>query len=538
VTVDAVITELRGSPTGVAGPWQWVGRVVADRYRVLEVLGQGGMGAVFVAEHLALRKQVALKIIRAEIADDEQLAARFAREAMATGQLDHPHVASAMDFGHLPEGGAFLVTQLVRGHSLARHLERGPMIWVLAAELGAQVADALAAAHTAGIVHRDLKPENILLEERDETLFARVVDFGIARLSADSGSAMTAQPLTQRGMVVGTPGYMAPEQAFGEQVGPQADLYALGVIVWEAIAGRRLWQADSLGALFASQFANSAPPLSTLPGLRVPAALSDLVAQLLQTTPEKRPASAATVRDDLRRLLWEVVATPGMARPARVPPPGAAIKTAIANAMAADIPTPPSRTANSASPRFPRLRSRASRSVLIAVGLVVLVLVVFMVRGTCDGSGTDETDAAAESIVAPPTEQAPLPGTPGTDSSAEIPEAFAEPARVLLHEASRKARKAAAEAVTDAPDSVKQTIPEYVRNIAWLERNQTCEAKKKVLKKIEEADDPRALPALRIVSHTPRNTCKDGLFRSDCLGCMRKDLARVIDHLAAPTSTR
>src|SRR5690606_18296792 len=143
----------------------------SDLYRIVELLGEGGMGAVYVAEHLKLHKQVAIKTIRAEFAADSQAEARFTREALATASLDHPHVASAIDYGHLEEGGAYLVIQLVRGHSLTKQIGRGPLPWLQACQLGAQVADALTAAHALGIVHRDLKPDNILLEPRDDGSF-------------------------------------------------------------------------------------------------------------------------------------------------------------------------------------------------------------------------------------------------------------------------------------------------------------------------------------------------------------------------------
>src|SRR5690606_26390694 len=167
--------------------------------------GEGGMGAVFVAEQLRLRKQVAFKTIRPEFAAHSQAEARFTREALATGRLDHPHVASAIDYGPLPEGGAYLVTQLVRGETLTNRREAGPLPWPQVCLLGSQIADALAAAHALGIIHRDLKPDNILLEQRrDGALHARVVDFGIARVSGEHGGTIAdmAQPLTRMGAVI------------------------------------------------------------------------------------------------------------------------------------------------------------------------------------------------------------------------------------------------------------------------------------------------------------------------------------------------
>jgi len=146
-----------------------LGQVVADRYRVLEVLGEGGMGAVYLAEHLTLHKQVALKVVHREHAGNAELAARFAREAMATSRIEHPNVISALDYGQLDDGTAYLAVQLVRGPSLTRVLRaEGPMHWARVANIGAQIADALSAAHGHGIVHRDLKPDNVLLQFLDD----------------------------------------------------------------------------------------------------------------------------------------------------------------------------------------------------------------------------------------------------------------------------------------------------------------------------------------------------------------------------------
>jgi serine/threonine protein kinase len=146
-----------------------IGKVVADRYRIIELLGEGGMGAVYLAEHLTLHKQVALKVVHAEHAKNPELGERFSREAMATSRIEHPNVISAIDFGKLPDGTAYLAVQLVRGPSLSRVLTaEGPMPWPRTAHIASQIADALGAAHGHGIVHRDLKPDNVLLQFLDD----------------------------------------------------------------------------------------------------------------------------------------------------------------------------------------------------------------------------------------------------------------------------------------------------------------------------------------------------------------------------------
>lgn len=497
-------TTLRSIDAEVVGPAidapTWIGRVIDDRYRILEVLGEGGMGAVFVAEHLKLHKQVAFKTIRAEFAANSEAEARFVREATATAQIDHPHVASAIDFGHLPEGGAYLVIQLVRGEALGKLLHRGAMVLPQVLELGAQIADALSAAHAAGIVHRDLKPDNVMLERRgDGTMHARVLDFGIARVSDESGAVVDAnQPITRAGAVIGTPGYMAPEQAVGGAIDHRVDLYALGVILWEACTGRSLWEADTLTEMFMAQIGGPAPSIrEQVVGL--PIEFVTLVDQLLARSPADRPATAVIVRDGLRRL-------------AREPAP-----------LLANLPVPP--------PPRPTLDLRKVLTYAGAgLGAVLMLGLVF-------AGGDEATDAAlppASAEVSHDPKPTPVPaasvGLPGHQQlRAEVPPAYADAAQVLLLATGRKERHRAGMTIADAPEADKAAIPEYLRNLAWIEKVSGCETKRSILLRIEEADDLRALWALRILADSPRDTCSGGWFggREDCLGCLRKDLARI-----------
>ncbi|HEY2735470.1 MAG TPA: serine/threonine-protein kinase, partial [Polyangiales bacterium] len=287
----------------------WLGRILDGRYRITERLGEGGMGAVFVAEHLKLRKPVALKVIRAELAGNGEVAARFAREAMTTAQFEHPHVASAIDFGTLEEGGAFLVMQLVRGRSLRVLLDQhGKLAWPIACELLAQVADALSAARLVGIVHRDLKPENILVETREDgSYLAKILDFGIAHVAPHPvtpvESEADARVLTRVGTVMGTPGYMSPEQAVGDRVDHRTDLYALGVVLWECVTGRELWDGPDVTSIITKQLRDPVPRLREIvadPSL--PRPLDDLVQRLCARAAEDRPEHAGAVRDELRAL--------------------------------------------------------------------------------------------------------------------------------------------------------------------------------------------------------------------------------------------
>jgi serine/threonine-protein kinase len=510
-------TEPNAEATGdPAAPGTWIGRVIDDRYRIVEVLGEGGMGAVFVAEHLKLRKLVALKTIRAEFSGHAELEARFSREALATGQIDHPHVVSAIDYGHLPEGGSYLVIQLVRGVSLGKQLESGPLPWPQAVELGAQIADALAAAHAAGIIHRDLKPDNVLLETREGKQWAKVVDFGIARLSDDSGAAATgSEPLTRMGAVIGTPGYMAPEQAVGGQIDARVDLYALGVILWECCSGRPLWEDEDITELFTRQLTTVAPPLQG-----VPPALAALVAQLLASAPGGRPATPALVRDELRAIARGEDAVAEL---------GVSGRTSVVSRKT--VATPRTLVASERPPASSAEQALRRRAVWIGGGVAVLLVLVVLGR-SCGGESPK--GPAVAGVAEPAAEKgAPAIVAAVAPGEAALPPGYAAHAETLLTVSNRKQRRAAAEAIASASDEEKQSIPSYLRNLAWLEKNQSCEAKKLVLDKIEAEGDLRAIPGLRITAASPRDGCGRGLFSRDCLECMREDLTRVLGRFEA-----
>lgn len=315
-------TPIEPSSTVVDQPQEgsWENRVVEKRYQILKKIGAGGMGAVYTAEHLTLKKQVAVKMILPEYTNHGEVIARFEREALATARLEHPHVASAMDYGTLPDGGAFLVMQLVRGESVESHLSRdGGMPWKTVCEIAAQVADALSAAHGAGIVHRDLKPENVMVEEREDgSPHALILDFGIAKIDGEvevSPSAslrssvrppgIQSKPgITRVGTVVGTPGYMAPEQAMGDTVDARADIYAIGVLIWEMLTGGTLFDSDDVAEIVASQMMGQSPRIrEATKNERIPEELQTLIDELLQGEPVNRPSSAGDIRDRLRAIV-------------------------------------------------------------------------------------------------------------------------------------------------------------------------------------------------------------------------------------------
>jgi serine/threonine-protein kinase len=287
-------------PTGPApssGPPSLIGQTLGGRYLVTSLIGAGGMGAVYRAEHTQLQKPVALKVLNADMAAHREAAQRFEREALVSARIVHPNVVSATDSGRLADGSLYLVLEFVSGRSLRQLIDaEGRLPPARALAIAGQIAEALAAAHAAEIVHRDLKPGNVMLLERDgNSEFVKVLDFGLARVL---GQPSTAEPLTRSGAIFGTPEYMAPEQARGEAVDHRADLYALGIILYELLSGKPPFQAQELVAVLIKHLQEPPPPLPA----DIPAPLAAYVMSLLDKQPAQRPQDALSVVKALRRL--------------------------------------------------------------------------------------------------------------------------------------------------------------------------------------------------------------------------------------------
>ncbi|HEY8042518.1 MAG TPA: serine/threonine-protein kinase [Polyangiaceae bacterium] len=292
----------------------WSGRTLGGKYRVVRLLGYGGMGSVYEAEDVAGGASVAVKILDREWVKDEVAAGRFAREARAASAVASEHIVRVLD-GGTEDGCPYLVMELLRGEDLGARLRRSRRVPLdEALHVVEQVLRGLVAAHGAGIVHRDLKPDNVLLVRRgDDASFAEIVDFGMSKIERPAGSTAPL-PLTKRGTVIGTPLYMAPEQARASaNVDGRADLYSLGAILFECLAGRPPHTGETYEQILLSICMDAAPDVRRW-APDVPDDVAALVARALETEPDDRFQSAREMLKAVRALGPTAPVDPRLAR--------------------------------------------------------------------------------------------------------------------------------------------------------------------------------------------------------------------------------
>jgi serine/threonine protein kinase len=384
-----------------AGGDPLVGRVIADRYLVLALLGEGGMGRVYLGEHVKMNRQCAIKVMSPTLVNDSESLQRFAREASNAARILHPNVAAVFDYGE-SEKVIYLVMEYVDGESLSTILAReGTLEPRRAIEIARQIADGLHAAHELGIVHRDLKPDNVIVaHSRSGREIPKVVDFGIAK-------ALTEAPqdaLTRSGLVIGTPEYMSPEQLLGDPVDARADIYSLGCILYQMLTGAPAFAADTREQMIRRRLHEAPPHLrEVLPDL--PSRLDTLIVHMLARSPGDRLASAAEARDQLDPALamggWDprVITAPSLS-------PGSSAAVAFASSDELMRPTMP-------LPRQKLNVKRISVGVAIGAGLLLSSLYLWTERAMQPTAVHDSQKIVADTTPATATPQA-APVTPDT----------------------------------------------------------------------------------------------------------------------------
>jgi serine/threonine-protein kinase len=447
----------------------YIGVIVDRRYQIEQLIAAGGMGLVYRCRHSVLGKKLAIKIIRADVAQMPDGHERFLLEAKAASSIGNEHIVDIMDFGALPDGSPYLVMEYLEGISLSHLMRREPELSVeRISRIVRQIAEGLGAAHAAGIVHRDLKPDNVFILDKRGADFVKILDFGVARM------AQSAKKLTQAGTIVGTPHYMSPEQAAGKDVDHRGDIYALGVMIFELCSGRVPFDGDHYLSVLHQHLREEPPRLAELdPPVRVPDVLEDIIARCLAKAPEARYPTMAELRDDLAPLAGEIVSRrasepPLDPSPDAQPAPGPARLLEAEPARGPTTPPPPSPTAILPAPAptptlvlprptgpFNAVQRRAISGAAIAVLLMTGVWAVWTATRETSPPRPEHTPPPAPTVTAapkPPTIR-PLPTPPVVAAPPVAAEATkAEPAKAEPATAeSATAEPSRAESATAAP---------------------------------------------------------------------------------------
>ncbi len=363
----------------VSGEDWLVGKVIADRYRVERVLGEGGMGRVYEVSDTTFHRRLVLKTLLPGLTDDKTVWPRFLREARAAADLGSPHIVAVQDFGDLDDGRSYYVMELADGVTLDAVLDEadGPLPLARALHIARGVAHALEAAHAAKVVHRDLKPDNVLLVvEHGQTDFVKIVDFGLALMMN------AAVRITGRGELVGSPYYMSPEQCADEAIDGRADIYALGVILFEMLSLELPHDGDSMVKVLQSKL-REAPPSPNDKGADVPPDVEAVVLKCLARSPADRFASAAALGSALDALIAEhgdapvAAGVPRFRAPTSTPP----IPAAAPPASAPGSTAPPEPIRESPAPPPPSAGRAAILLGIFVAAAALAGLLAWVLRG-------------------------------------------------------------------------------------------------------------------------------------------------------------
>jgi hypothetical protein len=396
-----------------------LGSIVAERYHILKKLGEGGMGTVYLAEHVKMGRKAALKVMNPGMNSDPDAIARFNREAANASRLNHPNVCGIYDFGETPEGLIYLAMEFIEGESLTSLIEKtGFLSAPRAASIIHQAADALAVAHDYGIVHRDLKPDNIMItRSRDGNDMVKVVDFGIAKASSSD-----AQKVTKTGLVVGTPEYMSPEQLAGDKLDGRSDIYSLGLVAFNCLTGTLPFQSDSAQEAMIMRLTDQPKTLAEMkPDIAWPPALQAVMDKVLSRDAGLRYQNSAEFGRDIAKAVENMPAavaaaagTMVMGAPASAAPAAEVPKTRMAarsNATAKiEIPAAASAPVAAATSAVPATPKKSPAMMVVAAVVVIGAIgggVMFMKSGSGAAATTTKSDPGVASAPANKSNQVP-----------------------------------------------------------------------------------------------------------------------------------
>ena len=385
-----------------------IGQVLDGRYRIESVLGEGGMGLVYKAVHVALKKPLAIKVLRPEVSKNEQIVARFRQEAQSASAIGNQHIIDISDFGELQDGSTYFVMEFLTGRSLTKAVEEGRFSPQRVIHVAKQLCRALGAAHEIGVVHRDMKPDNVQLIERGaDKDFVKVLDFGIAKVGGGTSK------LTQAGQVFGTPHYMSPEQCAGTTVDHRTDIYAVGVMLYEMATSQVPFDADNLmGILTKHLYEKPIPPHELPPPVDVPPALEAVIMKCLEKKAEVRYQNMGELLADLEALEAGLTPQAVVDRVERNTHAGA-------KNTPSDLMTGGRVTMGVGQPEVPKNKPTA-----LILGAVVVVAGIGIAVAM---SGGDKTSGEQAHVVQPATPAQPAPA-PAPEPAAPTPPPAAAPA--------------------------------------------------------------------------------------------------------------
>ena len=496
-----------------------IGAMLDGRYLVKDLLGKGGMGRVYRAEHTGIGRTVAIKVLHPDLGKSKEASQRFQREALASGRLDHPNIVGVSDSGVLEDGCPYLVMEVLEGEELGKRLARDKRIpWPEAIEILRGVLAGLRHAHEKSVVHRDIKPDNIFLARKDGEVVVKILDFGIAKLVAGGDGDDPAT--TRAGLTVGTPAYLSPEQAVGGEIKPATDLYSTSVVFYEMLAGRPPFEDTDPLAIMTAHVSREPPTFAeVVPDLQLPHGLERVVRDGMAKMSAERTQTA----NDYLAKLDDVLRGAGYAVPARgtqsgiisppTPPPG--MLAMPVHAGTPGLPFPAHAMApTSAELRAHELHEPIPRKWLVIAGIVFLAAVIIaIVLKVTGGKAPDAKDP--KDLKDPKSDPQPK-GKKEKHAEAETP------APVQAREAAAPVAVPVA-ATVDRDSQLKAAILE-------LQSSATCTDRKEAIPTLVALGDPRAIQPLKSARYRMRGGVL-GFGDSNSNSCLKPDADAAIKAL-------
>jgi len=411
------------------------GQTLASRYLVEHFLGEGAMGAVYKARHVKVGRPFAVKVLHKRLIADPKVLQRFEREAELAGRLRHPNVIGVVDVGETPDGYRYMVMDFASGSDLATLMSEAPMPRERIIHLVRQLLEGLYHAHEQGLIHRDFKPENVIVERDDhDTEVPRIVDFGIAILREGGESSDASGRLTTNGLVLGTPHYMAPEQAIADPIDHRIDLFALGIVIYEMLCGKLPFDGTGVEVARANLLLDPPPIVERVPMLEVDPLLEAFARRLMAKKRDRRPPTAKAARELLDLIVDDPRAAALELGVSLSPPERTPATTQPSEPLAeADAVVPaPNRfalTTDVAPPLDFDPKPRRRNWSIGALGAAVVVIAVVLVVIATRGSGTSD-DVSPRRASVTSSQTAPEPTPPVAKLPDDPPRAPAQPAIV------------------------------------------------------------------------------------------------------------